>query len=556
MGGPDAAYTFMRETLSACDAWEILSNTPQLNGLPTTQFWNGSMSARHGGRYGTAMNTPIFIAAYRHLLQSDAWKRHDWLVKLDVDTVVMVRTLRELLRKLDAAHPLVLAGSRDGMRADELTSPVLGPIIPVSRGAYGLLRSGLDTCARSIRYADKGEDHWFGLCAEHLGLTSLAVPGLIRPGPFMPAVEFCRTTVSASFHGRPLKGSDAYSRCARLARGALACKDSVSFQDCNGPPASAMCARARAWQSSSVPWATCTPRDDAALWWMDNCRNSCRLCSSAREVRDGVDEGGWRARALARHNGTRNPTGEPRRRPTMQTDTKDAREATKAAAVPVPAPHEASKVKFDTRRQSRRSEPRKKSILEQGLSNLGELLGLGTEAPAKTHAQGGFCLTACATPTSQWLEQGLSKSYMEHGFGSMSKYAAQHDDVFFHPVMHQSNTEQHCNVDRVRLTQKILAAPGSLCDWVVWLEGDTIITNYSVHPRQFVVQAELQQAAKGLPSPELIFSRDITGRLNSGVGLIRRSDVASHLMARAIRMQDENRSHGLIQAFDHQASPQ
>ena len=51
----------------------------------------------------------------------------------------------------------------------------------------------------------------------------------------------------------------------------------------------------------------------------------------------------------------------------------------------------------------------------------------------------------------------------------------------------------------------------------------------------------------------MIFSYDITGTLNTGVGLIRRSQLAAALMEEVL-MQVRNRSHPLIRAFDHQGA--
>lgn len=163
----------------------------------------------------------------------------------------------------------------------------------------------------------------------------------------------------------------------------------------------------------------------------------------------------------------------------------------------------------------------------------------------------GFCLIACATPTADWLKQNNSKLYLQYGFGSISRYAAQHDDVFFHPIFHFRQHE-HCNVERVRTTLKLFTIAS--CQWVVWVEGDTIITTPTVHPRQFVQAAETQQHASGQPPPELIFSYDITGTLNTGVGLIRRSQLAAALMEKVLLMQLRNSLHPLIRTFDHQGA--
>ena len=89
-------------TLPSCDDWLILSNASRLaNGVHATQLFEGSLKVPRSRSYGTALNTPIFIKAWRHLLQKETiWRQHQWVVKLDVDTVLLVPVLRGLLAKL------------------------------------------------------------------------------------------------------------------------------------------------------------------------------------------------------------------------------------------------------------------------------------------------------------------------------------------------------------------------------------------------------------------------------------------------------------------------
>jgi len=60
----DALPRVVRHTLSACNAHKVLSNASSLVGgsVSALQFWHGSMQVKRGGLYGTALNTPIFVA--------------------------------------------------------------------------------------------------------------------------------------------------------------------------------------------------------------------------------------------------------------------------------------------------------------------------------------------------------------------------------------------------------------------------------------------------------------------------------------------------------------
>ena len=53
---------------------------------------------------------------------------------------------------------------------------------------------------------------------------------------------------------------------------------------------------------------------------------------------------------------------------------------------------------------------------------------------------------------------------------------------------------------------------------------------------------------------QMIFSTDIGGGLNTGVGLIRRGRTASDLLRRVLTMQHNNASHPLIRHYDHQGA--
>lgn len=151
-------------------------------------------------------------------------------------------------------------------------------------------------------------------------------------------------------------------------------------------------------------------------------------------------------------------------------------------------------------------------------------------------------------------------------------------------------------MERIRATLKLL---GGSCDWVVWLEGDTWITNdsqlvgkkltallqtrrtsmrlaatlslqlgrlwplaadvllmatwqASTHPSQFVVEAEAQQASASRPPPQFIFSNDIVGddSLNTGVGLVRRSATAVRVLQRVLSTLRTHATHQLVRTCD------
>jgi len=95
-------------SLFDCDAYAVLSNESlelspgHPKGQMTTVF-NGSMAvefntwtwAALGGKM--ALNTPVFVRAWKSVFQLGHWRNFDWTVKVDPDTVFFSRRLAELL---------------------------------------------------------------------------------------------------------------------------------------------------------------------------------------------------------------------------------------------------------------------------------------------------------------------------------------------------------------------------------------------------------------------------------------------------------------------------
>ena len=89
---------FHKSTLSWCDSWRIFSNVSRLPfQTPVTPLWDEPLSMQRSGQHGTALNTSVLLEAWRQLLSSEAvWRQHEWIVKLNVDTLLLVPTLRRL----------------------------------------------------------------------------------------------------------------------------------------------------------------------------------------------------------------------------------------------------------------------------------------------------------------------------------------------------------------------------------------------------------------------------------------------------------------------------
>jgi len=88
-------------SIFACDRWAVYSNeSVQLRGGDDpihADVVNGSLRARIGGAYHTALNTPVFRRYWERIMRDGrAWKS-DWIVKVDPDAVFMPDRLKEML---------------------------------------------------------------------------------------------------------------------------------------------------------------------------------------------------------------------------------------------------------------------------------------------------------------------------------------------------------------------------------------------------------------------------------------------------------------------------
>ena len=132
------------EGLSKCTAFQLYSNESVLHIAPgriaeAHPAVTGSMTVQRGGRFGTAMNTPIFKQVYRYMF-TQQWEEiagYDWVVKVDADTVMLPDRLQRQLRSRDPRQGMVL-GSKlawvgSPKSGQSYAAGLDGPVIPISR---------------------------------------------------------------------------------------------------------------------------------------------------------------------------------------------------------------------------------------------------------------------------------------------------------------------------------------------------------------------------------------------------------------------------------------
>jgi len=86
----------------ACDEAVVFSNTTTLmSGEPSpveVSLIPGSLAVAYGGRWMTALNTGVFNRLWMEVIRLGRYRYHDWVVKVDPDSVFFPSRLRELIR--------------------------------------------------------------------------------------------------------------------------------------------------------------------------------------------------------------------------------------------------------------------------------------------------------------------------------------------------------------------------------------------------------------------------------------------------------------------------
>lgn len=160
-----------------------------------------------------------------------------------------------------------------------------------------------------------------------------------------------------------------------------------------------------------------------------------------------------------------------------------------------------------------------------------------------------FSLVTAFTLDRPWLETETGLLGLSIGVQGIAAYAARHT-YNFQPVFTRPSDDEHINWARVRKTVQLFTGQGSnlMCqsDWVVWVESDTWITNQHILLENIVALANDSN-----PDFAAIVNRDYAGNLNTGVAFIRCSHEGLVLMHALLQCKEQNRTHHLVKAWDH-----
>lgn len=181
----------MRKQLAAgagifgCKESTVFSNVTLQLSLPgrpevLTHRILSNLSVKYGGRWGTALNTEIFIKVWKAVVKLGRYMNHDWTIKVDSDTVFIPSRLALMLRWWPMSEEMVANAQGDaGIEGPPQNGTFLGnckfdgmhgPIEVLSRNAVATWAAGYHACD-DMRTKPFGEDKYIRRCLTRLGVN-------------------------------------------------------------------------------------------------------------------------------------------------------------------------------------------------------------------------------------------------------------------------------------------------------------------------------------------------------------------------------------------------
>lgn len=114
-------------------------------------------------------NTPIFLHFWKKLAEAGVYKKYNYTVKVDVDTVLLPARLSGLLAGRDEGARYFLNTAKD-MYGNFLH----GPVEILSTAALSIFRNNSKECEKKISKLAYGEDFWMNNCLKHLKVHAVA----------------------------------------------------------------------------------------------------------------------------------------------------------------------------------------------------------------------------------------------------------------------------------------------------------------------------------------------------------------------------------------------
>jgi len=160
-----------------CDEWAVFSNESLTMNCDSddeefdTVLINGSLEAPRGGKFNTSMNTVIFERFWERVMKDPrAWK-HDWIVKVDPDTLFLPGRLRQMIASKEG--PFGEEEPAGGMYINNCFLGMHGPIEVFTKRAMGNYFNGRQKCADGAPGEHGQEDWYLRSCFKMLGIEKV-----------------------------------------------------------------------------------------------------------------------------------------------------------------------------------------------------------------------------------------------------------------------------------------------------------------------------------------------------------------------------------------------
>lgn len=154
---------------------------------------------------GTSANTQQFMKAWEAIKADGRWEKHDWVVKVDPDAVLLPDRLRIHLNAFNGGNTYV----RNCNKAMSEGTMMFGALEAISKSALDGYYANFDACNNEIPWQAWGEDLFMMRCLEHVGTSPSEDFNIIQDGVCNGV--WCGDNSAAAFH--PMKDVPAWEAC-------------------------------------------------------------------------------------------------------------------------------------------------------------------------------------------------------------------------------------------------------------------------------------------------------------------------------------------------------
>jgi len=201
-----------KTSIFGCDDWAVYSNiTVHVAPGVTTRVVDTDLTVKFGGDSYSALNSWIFIAVWKRVIDDEQHKKHDWLVKVDPDAVF----LPERLRPIVAAHADVgyINNCKYGLH---------GPIEVLSAKALHVLEADYKAsfdgkapkeCVKKLHFGQWGEDFFLSRCLWQVHQVTRETESSLMCEAHCDCEDWywCGSGDRVTYH--PFKRTDMYKQC-------------------------------------------------------------------------------------------------------------------------------------------------------------------------------------------------------------------------------------------------------------------------------------------------------------------------------------------------------